>query len=182
MRAGWEKEAGASPARGSSELQQLADLNVAVGWQPVGPLEAGVHVGQIHDVEGLHLPLTLADAIGADPTRIIAVLDDLQARGLINRQPDPADRRARLVSLTREGRRLRDSAQAAIQRGEERLLAILEPTDRTGFLNAMQQLWATPALEVLRGEASASFQAGRSEAGPGQGRAAGGVVARGRLP
>ena len=114
------------------------------------------------------------------PPRIIAVLDDLQARGLINRQPDPADRRARLVS-TREGRRLRDSAQAAIQRGEERLLAILEPTDRTGFLNAMQQLWATPALEVLRGEASASFQAGRSEAGPGQGRAAGGV-ARGRLP
>jgi hypothetical protein len=52
-------EAGASPARGSSELQQLADLNVAVGWQPVGPLEGGVHVGQIHDVEGLNLPLTL---------------------------------------------------------------------------------------------------------------------------
>ena len=72
MRAGWEKEAGASPARGSSELQQLADLNMAVGWQPVGPLEGGVHVGQIHDVEGLNLPLTLADAIGADPTRIIA--------------------------------------------------------------------------------------------------------------
>ncbi len=31
---------------------------MAVGWQPVGPLEGGVHVGQIHDVEGLNLPLT----------------------------------------------------------------------------------------------------------------------------
>ncbi len=58
MRAGWEMQAGAWPARGSSELQQLADLNVAVGWQPVGPLEGGVHVGQIHDVEGLNLPFT----------------------------------------------------------------------------------------------------------------------------
>jgi hypothetical protein len=46
------------------------------------------------------------------------------------------------------------------------------PTDRTGFLNAIQQFWATPALEVLRGEPSTSSQAGGSEAGPRQGRAA----------
>lgn len=110
----------------------------------------------------------LADAIGADRTRIIAVLDDLQARGLISRRPDPADRRARLVALTSAGRRLRDSAQASIQMGEERLLATLEPTDRSGFLNALRQLSAAPALEVLRGEPGASVSASRSDAEPGQ--------------
>src|SRR2546423_14119115 len=35
----------------------------------------------------------LARAIGADKTRIIGVLDDLQGRGLIQRQADLADRR-----------------------------------------------------------------------------------------
>src|ERR1700745_2223454 len=42
----------------------------------------------------------LADKIGADKTRIIATLDDLQAAGLIARSPDPADRRARLLSIS----------------------------------------------------------------------------------
>ena len=45
----------------------------------------------------------LADAIGADKTRIIDVLDVLQERGLISREPDPADRRARLLAATIEG-------------------------------------------------------------------------------
>jgi DNA-binding MarR family transcriptional regulator len=83
----------------------------------------------------------LADTVGADKTRIIAVLDDLTARGLIRRQPDPADRRARLLSITEAGRRARDAAQAAIQQQEERLLARLTPAQRRGFLDALQTLY-----------------------------------------
>jgi DNA-binding MarR family transcriptional regulator len=83
----------------------------------------------------------LADTVGADKTRIIAVLDDLAARGLISRQPDPADRRARLLSITEAGRRARDTAQAAIQQQEERLLARLTPAQRRGFLDALQTLY-----------------------------------------
>lgn len=88
----------------------------------------------------------LAEAIRADKTRIIAVLDDLEARGLIRRQPDPGDRRVRLLSLTAEGRRLRDATQSAIQQGEERLLAQLPDADRDGFLRGLQALSALPEL------------------------------------
>jgi DNA-binding MarR family transcriptional regulator len=35
----------------------------------------------------------LAQSIGADKSRIIGVLDELQERGLIQRRADPADRR-----------------------------------------------------------------------------------------
>ena len=42
----------------------------------------------------------LAQAINADKSRIIGVLDDLQERELIQRQPDTADRRVHLLSLT----------------------------------------------------------------------------------
>ncbi len=90
----------------------------------------------------------LAEAIGADKTRIIGVLDDLQERGLIERRPDPDDRRARLLSLTPEGRRLRGSAQAGIQRQEERLLARLPDPERAAFLRALQTLHALPEDEI----------------------------------
>ncbi|MFC5908772.1 MarR family winged helix-turn-helix transcriptional regulator [Streptacidiphilus monticola] len=82
----------------------------------------------------------LAEAIRADKTRIIPVLDDLAARGLILRRPDPADRRVRLLSLTPEGRRLRDTVQSAIQAGERRLLSGVPPRDRDAFLRVLRSL------------------------------------------
>ncbi len=90
----------------------------------------------------------LAQAIGADKTRIIATLDELQGAGLIAREPDPADRRARLLSITPAGRQARRAAQAEIQAGEDRLLARLPATDRQAFLRAVQALSALPAQEI----------------------------------
>ncbi len=91
----------------------------------------------------------LAEEIGADKTRIIAILDDLQDRGLIERYPDPADRRARLLAVTAEGRALAEAAQADIQAREEQLLGRLDAADRTGFLNALMALAAVPRAEIV---------------------------------
>ena len=95
----------------------------------------------------------LAEKIGADKTRIIATLDDLQAAGLIAREPDPADRRARLLSITAAGRRVRRQVQDEIQRNEDRLLAELPSAERTAFLRAAGQLSALPAARILGGPA-----------------------------
>lgn len=89
----------------------------------------------------------LAQAIGADKTRIIAVLDDLQERGLITRHPDPTDRRARLLSLTRAGRFHRDLTQNAIRLREDQILAHLDPAQREAFLAALHTLTTLPAEE-----------------------------------
>ncbi|GLX09349.1 MarR family transcriptional regulator [Microbispora sp. NBRC 16548] len=89
----------------------------------------------------------LAESIGADKTRIIRVLDDLQRRGLIERSPDPADRRVRLLSITPEGRRLRDAAQAGIRLMEERLLSRLSDDDREAFVRVLRVLSVLPAQE-----------------------------------
>jgi MarR family transcriptional regulator, organic hydroperoxide resistance regulator len=101
--------------------------------------------------EPMRTQAALAQSIGADKTRIIPVLDDLQERGLIARQPDPADRRVRLLSLTPEGRRLRESAQAEIRRREETLLSRLSVADRRGFLRGLQALAALPPEEIAAG-------------------------------
>jgi DNA-binding MarR family transcriptional regulator len=86
----------------------------------------------------------LAQAIGADKTRIIAILDELQQDGLITREPDPADRRARLLAITAAGRRMRQSVQADIQANENRVLAFLPAADREAFLRSAQALSALP--------------------------------------
>lgn len=82
----------------------------------------------------------LAEAIGADKTRIIDVLDDLQEQGYISREPDPADRRARLLAATPSGRKVRDQVRRAIRREEQRLLADVPTRDRDAFLRALRAL------------------------------------------
>jgi DNA-binding MarR family transcriptional regulator len=91
----------------------------------------------------------LAEKIGADKTRIIATLDDLQAAGLISREPDPADRRARLLSITAAGDQVRRTVQDEIQRNEERLLAELPAAERKAFLSAARRLSSLPAALIL---------------------------------
>jgi DNA-binding MarR family transcriptional regulator len=83
----------------------------------------------------------LAQAINADKSRIIGVLDDLQQRGLIQRQPDAADRRVHLLSLTPAGDRLRRSVEAAIRGREEEVLATLPAADREVFLRSLKALY-----------------------------------------
>ncbi|WP_422204449.1 MarR family winged helix-turn-helix transcriptional regulator [Mycobacterium sp.] len=82
----------------------------------------------------------LAEAIGADKTRIIPTLDELQQQGYIDRIPDPDDRRARLLEITESGRSIKNTVRAAIQHGEERWLGQLATDDRDAFLRALQQL------------------------------------------
>jgi len=82
----------------------------------------------------------LAAAIGADKTRIIRDLDELQERGLIERTADPDDRRARLLAITDAGRAIKNAVQAEIQRGEERWLGELSADERRTFLRVLGRL------------------------------------------
>ena len=85
---------------------------------------------------------SLAAHIGADKTRLIHILDDLQKRGLIERHPDPADRRVHLLAVTPEGRRAATETQSDIQRQEDEFLAQLPPADRAVFLRTLEVLSA----------------------------------------
>ncbi|MFB9359508.1 MarR family winged helix-turn-helix transcriptional regulator [Actinoplanes nipponensis] len=92
--------------------------------------------------EPMRTQAALARAIGADKTRIIGTLDDLQERALIEREPDPEDRRVRLLRLTPAGRQLYASVRAGIRAAEEELLGDLTSADRRVFLRVLQRLSA----------------------------------------
>ena len=92
------------------------------------------------DRSSMRTQAALAAAIGADKTRIIRTLDDLQDDGYIERKPDPDDRRVRLLAITEAGRRVKDAVQGEIQRGEERWLGELSADERATFLRVLERL------------------------------------------
>lgn len=65
-----------------------------------------------------------------DETRLIAHLDELADRGLVRRETDPDDRRAKIVTLTGRGRRLYRSCRTGIAAMEDELLADFSSQDR----------------------------------------------------
>ena len=69
-----------------------------------------------------------------------ARLDRLQGLGLVERSPDPRDRRALLVGLTPAGRELVDRVVAEHVANEERLLAGLDAADREALGGVLRRL------------------------------------------
>ena len=59
----------------------------------------------------------LAQKLRCEPSNVTGIVDRLETRGLVERRPDPADRRVKLAAATAEGRRiaggLRDSLDFA---------------------------------------------------------------------
>ena len=90
--------------------------------------------------EPVRTQVAVAEMIGADKSRIISDLDELQAGGLITRHPDPADRRARLVAITATGRAVRERVRSEIQRQEDELLAQFSWTERDAFVKVARAL------------------------------------------
>jgi DNA-binding MarR family transcriptional regulator len=67
----------------------------------------------------------VAERLGVDRTTMVAVLDTLEAQGLLSRRPDPLDRRRNVVELTAAGQTVLTAATAASDRAEADLLAPL---------------------------------------------------------
>ena len=66
---------------------------------------------------------TLADRIGIDSSTLVRLIDILEKRGLVERRTDTADRRARLLYLTKTGRRSVSDIKVALAEAEDQMLA-----------------------------------------------------------
>jgi MarR family transcriptional regulator for hemolysin len=64
----------------------------------------------------------LADELGVEGPSLVRLLDRLVDSGLVERREDPADRRAKIVRLTEEGRRHSRQASRALDAYRDKLL------------------------------------------------------------
>jgi DNA-binding MarR family transcriptional regulator len=82
----------------------------------------------------------LARTMEYDKTRLIGLLDELERRRLITRAPEPPDRRAHVVRLTKAGRQRFDAAQADIRQLEAEILAALPAAQRRALRESLARL------------------------------------------
>lgn len=75
-----------------------------------------------------------------DPSQVVALVDDLESRGLVERRADPADRRANIVVATEEGRALFQRAQVATQSAERELHADITDAERAQLAALLRRI------------------------------------------
>lgn len=83
---------------------------------------------------------SLARAIGFDTSTIAGVVDRLQARGWLQRNASPTDRRVRLLTITDDGAALLQAVQPDMLRAQQRMLAPLPAAEQAEFMRMLRVL------------------------------------------
>jgi DNA-binding MarR family transcriptional regulator len=82
----------------------------------------------------------LSRAVGVDPRNAVPVIDALERRGLIQRRPDPSDRRRNAIALTPAGRAAIRELRRAGEEVEEQLLDCLSTAERSALNRILRKL------------------------------------------
>jgi DNA-binding MarR family transcriptional regulator len=88
----------------------------------------------------------LGEMLQIPPSRMVALVDQLEQRGLLERRANPNDRRARALHVTAEGRRLMGRAMQVAVEHETGLGASLSAEERGRLVALLQKLAAEMQL------------------------------------
>jgi DNA-binding MarR family transcriptional regulator len=87
----------------------------------------------------------LAEALGIDPTNLVALLNDLESNYLVDRRRSVVDRRRHTVSLTPPGRQRLDDVEHVLAAAEKRLLGALNEAEQNALYRLLQKASAGTA-------------------------------------
>jgi DNA-binding MarR family transcriptional regulator len=84
--------------------------------------------------------IQLADRCGLDKTTMVVTVDELEKAGLVERQTSPVDRRARIISVTPQGREVNAKAADVVKRVYDDVLSSLPDEERDVFVRGLTRL------------------------------------------
>ncbi|TSB20472.1 MarR family transcriptional regulator [Streptomyces sp. NBC_01525] len=84
----------------------------------------------------------IAQRLKCEPSNITGIVDRLESRGLVERRPDPADRRVKLAAPTDEGRRTAEALRGSLNFAREPL-GRLTVAERTLLKELLQRMLGT---------------------------------------
>jgi DNA-binding MarR family transcriptional regulator len=119
-----------SPAFLLTQVGAHAAAKFAERLGPLGLMPA--HVGLLRMIAASEgdSQQGVAARLGMFPSRLVALVDELQERGLVERQENARDRRTYALLLTAEGRRLLEAVGRIAREHQDALLAALNRDER----------------------------------------------------
>jgi DNA-binding MarR family transcriptional regulator len=123
-------------------------LGMAAKERSLGAFENSGHSPQHYAVLSLldegarETQATIADALGYDRSHLVGLLDELEAKRLVERRRDPGDRRRHLVSLTPAGKKTLGQLRAISKQVESEFLVPLDEDERQALHALLLQLVA----------------------------------------
>jgi DNA-binding MarR family transcriptional regulator len=113
------------------------------------PLEIKpAHVGMLRVIgqtDGLSQQ-ALGEKLGVFPSRLVAVLDELERRGLVERRDSPGDRRSYALYLTRVGRDVLEQIGRVAREHQDALCASLNDAERAHLAELLTRIAAEQHL------------------------------------
>jgi DNA-binding MarR family transcriptional regulator len=114
--------------------------------------EIGIHpplfrVLNVVDVAEGQSQQAIGAAIQAPPSRMVAIVDELEERGLIERRPHPGDRRVRALYLTAKGRKVLDKGREIAANHEQRLTQGMSKRDSEQLIGLLRKLADSQGLQ-----------------------------------
>ncbi len=82
----------------------------------------------------------LGNALGIDRSTVVAVIDRLEGRGLVAREPAPSDRRSYALRLTEPGRTLLHRARGLVVAHEARIAKGLNSKEQAQLIKLLSRL------------------------------------------
>ncbi|MFI9550447.1 MarR family winged helix-turn-helix transcriptional regulator [Nonomuraea endophytica] len=77
---------------------------------------------------------------GIDRSDMVATVNELAERGLVNREPDPADRRRNIITITSGGRRHLTELDRLLADAQDEFLSPLPAADRLHLIDLLTRL------------------------------------------
>lgn len=84
--------------------------------------------------------ITLAKSVALDTATCSNIVNRLDSRGFIQREINPENRRAKLVSLTKAGKALLKKSEEPMAKVQKKLLTPLNAEEKKVFLKCLQKL------------------------------------------
>lgn len=86
----------------------------------------------------------LGETLSIDRTTVVHLLDELEEKQAVRRDPDPRDRRAHAVHLTESGEQILEAANRGIRESSAEFLAVLTPPEQQQLREFLHRLGAQP--------------------------------------
>ncbi len=122
-------QVGTYAARQFSERMAEVDLHPAL-FRVLNLIDAGEGRSQ----------QAIGEAIQVPPSRMVALVDELERRGLVERRPHPTDRRVRALYLTAKGRKTLVRGREIASAHEKDMTRGMAAADRKRLLQLLQKI------------------------------------------